>query len=165
MKKVIKYLALFISLGGLIALLYSCFTVNTPPSFRYVSNCFERDKEDLILVAEHLLRSESTTFFVVDYIDENWEIALAELERVEIWDDSLLNALQGLKEKGYKYISMNDNSVEFNLWSGIRDISCGIVFAAQGTKISVSHVTEIKNIEQSGWYYYIADYNKWRTEH
>ena len=109
------------------------------------------------------MASEYTDFFVVDYINENWEIALADLEYVAICNDAVLRALHRLKEQGYENIVKNGNTIEFELWSGIRDISCGIAFVAEGTGADIQFLTEIKHLEQKEWYYYITDYEQWRT--
>ncbi len=165
MRAFIKYSALFLTLIAILSLLHSCFTANTPPSLQYVRRCFERDKEDLLLIQEYLITSEYTDFFVVDYINENWEIALADLEHVEICNDAVLRALQRLKERGYENINKTGNTIEFELWSGIRDISCGIAFVAEGNAADIAFLTEIKHLEQKEWHYYITDYEQWRTNH
>jgi hypothetical protein len=128
-----------------------------------VRRCFERDQDEILLIQEYLITSEYTDFFVVDYINENWEIALADLEYVAICNDAVLRALQHLKEQGYENINKTGNTIEFELWSGIRDISCGIAFVAEGNSADIQFLTEIKHLEQKEWYYYITDYEQWRT--
>lgn len=163
MKQINKSLALLALTITILLSFSGCYTLdllNTPLSFSKVEMYFERDKEDLYLITDYLIGSGATNV----YIHEDSRTALRDLEEIEIRDESVIAAIKRLREKGYTGINKYENTIEFRLWEGIQDISCGIAYLAEEDEIAIQYVTEKEPLPKDGWFYYVVDYNEWRNQ-
>lgn len=134
--------------------------LNAPLPLSKVEMYFERDKEDLYLITDYFVESGATNL----YIHEDCRTALMDLEEIEIRDESVIAALKRLREKGYTGINKYENTIEFRLWEGIQDVSCGIAYLVEEGEIAIQYVTETEPLPKDGWFYYIVDYNEWRNQ-
>lgn len=164
MKQLCKSLTSFALLIVLLFSLSGCRFVdrrwNTPPSYSKVELSFERDKAELYLITDYMIESGVTDL----YVYEDCSTALADLEEIEIDDETVVATLKRLKEKGYTEINKFGNTIQFQLWSGIRDISCGIAYLAEDGEIAIQYVTETEPLPENGWFYYVVNYNEWRSQ-
>lgn len=85
-----------------------------------------------------------------------------DLEEIKIRDESVIAAIKRLREKGYTGINKYENTIEFRLWEGIRDLSCGIAYLIEGDEIAIQYVTETEPLPEDGWFYYVTDYEEAR---
>ena len=83
-------------------------------------------------------------------------------KEIEISDESVIAALKHLRENGYTGINKYRNTIEFRVWEGIRDVSCGIAYLIEDDKIEIQYVTETEPLPEDGWFYYVTDYEEAR---
>ncbi len=154
--KNIVYIALFFVITSLI--LHGCTSINTPPSADSVKKTFLANKEDIIIVINYMVESGYTNIHIKDASGIMW----ADFADVKIADASVIAALDNLCET-YKMISKDGMTIELLQWTGVRDIGCGLCYSLFPSNLpEVQHATEMVKITESGWYYYVADYEKWR---
>lgn len=161
MKQIGKLLALLALMVAILNSFSGCMLdlLNIPPSLSKVESYFERDKEELYLITNYLIKFGTSDL----YTYEDCKTALMDLEKVEISDEKVVAALRRLREKGYTAIDKNGNTIEFRLWEGIRDLSCGIAYLIEGDEIAIQYVTEIEPLPEDEWYYYVTDYEEARS--
>ena len=160
MKQISKSLALLALTVAILNSFSGCMLdlMNIPPSLSKVESYFERDKEDLYLITDYLIKCGANDL----YIHEDSRTALMDLEEIKIRDESVIAAIKRLREKGYTGINKYENTIEFRLWEGIRDLSCGIAYLIEGDEIAIQYVTETEPLPEDGWFYYVTDYEEAR---
>ena len=163
MKQIRKSLALLTLLSIIILPSFSACRVldgllNSPPSLSKVEMYFERDREDLYLIIDYVIKSGATDLFIY----EDCKTALMDSKEIEISDESVIAALKHLRENGYTGINKYRNTIEFRVWEGIRDVSCGIAYLIEDDKIEIQYVTETAPLPEDGWFYYVTDYEEAR---
>ena len=84
----------------------------------------------------------------------------------QIDDDMVVAAVsQLLENREYVDINKIGNTIEFQQWSGLLDIGCGIAYTVNGTDApEIQFATKLIPISEDGWFYYIYDYNEWREQ-
>ena len=162
MKKIIRYV---LSLLCLCALLAACS--RNIPSKEDIEGHFQDNYNDIQIVIDFMINTNYGSI----YIDETNGTMRADLEKVNITDDNVKRAVKNLlggflKQDGQYYsISMHNNTIEFHQWSGSQDIGCGIAYSINGTDIpDIEYCTELVPLSETGWYYYVDDYNTWRNK-
>ena len=101
MKQLCKSLASFALLIVLLFSLSGCRFVdrlwNTPPTYSKVEPFFEQDKAELYLITDYMIESGVTDL----YVYEDCSTALADLEEIEIDDETVVATLKraGIYEK------------------------------------------------------------------
>ncbi len=135
--------------------------INTPPTANEVYEKFSENKESIQIIVDFILENESEEVLI---IPEDKEVMI-DFVRYPIVDEKLLNALKQLKGAGYEYkaIGRNETTISITQWRGQKDISCGIAYSIDGESIpDVQFATQLEEMQDDGWYYYVADYNEWR---
>ena len=120
---------------------------------------------------EHYADIQAITEFMTDagyeniYLDDSSGTVLADLNRIQITDQKVVDAAARLLDSGrYSEISKRGNTFSFTQWIGLRDIRCGIAYTIHGSDLpEVEFTTQLVPMDQDGWFYYVADYNKWRA--
>ena len=132
------------------------------PTVAEIQEIFVRDRELLLLIKDYFISTDDVEL----YIDEDCETARAGLNgSVHIDDATVVSALQQLKARGYRFFSKDGNTICFGIWARLQDVGCGIAFSMDGEAISVQYLTEAVPLSEDGWYYYVDDFNEWRTRH
>ncbi len=157
MRKLISgvFLALMICV-----LIIVCFSI--PPSIASVESNFENDYNDIQVVVDFMVNSDYTTIS----IQGNDGTMRADFATVTIDDKRVCEAVERLLGPygAYDDIYKDNNTVTIDLWRGITDIGCGIAYSINETETpNVAYATELKPLSRAGWYYYVDDYNAWRT--
>ncbi len=160
-----KYYILWFMILLLFAIVCSgCSFSNYKSTFEFeaAESFFEEHETDLQILADYLKNQEYKTI----YINKSNGTALADLESINIEDESVIFSIEHIMQDGCKSISKNTdrNCVQFILWSRNRDeADGGLLFSLNGREAPKAQFqTEQMLINQDGWYYYLAEYNKWR---
>ena len=92
---------------------------------------------------------------------------LVELKEQTIEDDCVIDAIKTLWRNGCVWITkyIDDNAITYVIWKRTYDeAEGGFVFAIDyDQKPKVQFQTEMVPLTDSGCYYYLAEYNKWRA--
>ena len=156
--------------GSIIYLKFFCFLLavlfltacaghNTPPTIAYEQEKFESNFDDINTIIGYMIDSGYESIQITDTSGT----MLADLTRVEINNSDVMDAVSRALET-YIKISKNGNTIKLFQWRGIRDIGCGIAYSIDGiNKPQIQFVTELIPLAEDGWFYYVSDYNKWRS--
>ena len=151
---------------SLILVLLLCFSLsgcgnNIPPKREAVESHFWDNWSEIQTVVDYMVDSGYEDFYIMDASGE----ATADLEKITITDESVLDAISALISDGNYYsISKSGNTIHFVQWWGIKDINCGVAYSINHTDPpEVQFCTTLDPLIEPGWYYYVADYNKWRS--
>lgn len=136
--------------------------LNTPPDIELVQQNFQDNYANIQVVVEFMLNSGYEDISIRDADGTMF----ADLSEREISDDKVSSAISQLIDgKKYHSISKRGDTIKFLQWKAIRDIGCGIAYSTnKSDKPDVSYVTELIPLSEDGWYYYVADYERWRSE-
>ena len=155
MKQLFAIMLVFFALVSISA----CSALEDPPNIEIAQQYFQEHYEDLCHVAEYLQTIDGKVY--VDYRGrrlDNWY-------DVDIPDDvlSCIKRLRGNRSR--ILISKNDNTIRISLWlPTMRDASSGFAYSINGTDLpEVEHTVEMMPLDKRGWYYYIEDFNQWRS--
>lgn len=163
MKRLRIFLNLIVCFCILICLcLTSCCGVNDPPKFSSVQNDFVYHKDDIQLVLDYLLNCDYENIYIME---EKGKV-YADFQEYEIDESAVKEAVKRLVESGdFVDISKQGGTVIFEMWNGMLDIGCGAAYSIEkNTLPEIQFQTELIPLSEAGWYYYVYDYNKWRTE-
>lgn len=159
MKRVI---IVFIVVASLAVFLYLIDTAsNTPPTVGAVNTLFVKERDAIDAVVNQMAHMG----FCDIYIPRNDGQMLADLSMLEIQEETFLLAIDRLLGSGsYLQMGKEGNTVWLLQWTGVRDIGCGIAYSIDGiTPPYIEYCTELIPISADGWYYYVSDYNLWRS--
>lgn len=134
---------------------------NTPPSYTEIEEIFLENQEDFSVIAQYLC----DTNYELAQILNNDGTMYADLKDVDIDNDGIISAIERLFDAGCNRIAMRkpNNEIEFLLWKCSQEKRCGVAYSIYGGEPQVQFMTECEAFEEQGWYYYVADYNLWRT--
>lgn len=158
-----KFLPLFLIVCLCIALT-SC--ASSPPDIESVDICFQKNYEDIQLIVDFMKNSAYDSI----YIDSVDETMYADFKTVDIKDKEINNALTRLLKKPfvgsqqYYFVSKSGNTITLLQWKSAQDIGCGVAYSINGTALpEIEYCTELESLSKIGWYYYVDDYNAWRS--
>ena len=150
---------MLVSLGG-------C-SIMEPPSIAKVERRFNRHYNDIQIVVDFLISSEYETII----IDSDRRTVLKSTDGYHYesialaLDAKIEEAVNRLLNGKYEGIFKNDGTVELVQWHRFNDVGCGVAYAINSQGLpEVQYVTELIPMETEGWYYYISDFNEWRSE-
>lgn len=164
MRKFFQCIYSLFFLASLCTILTGCFS--EPPDVASVEEHFRNNQEDIQTVVDFIINSEfsSVSISTAD------GTMLADLERVEIENEDVNSAIKRLlghkpgDRRQYYSIYRSLNTIEFSQWSNSHDIGCGLAYSISGEfPPIIQYCTELVPLTEEGWYYYIDDYNSWRT--
>lgn len=131
-----------------------------------VTQQFQQDQADLETIAAWLLAAEQKEIYINT---EKGQLSIfADFEDLPL-DDSLLPPINRLK-KQWQYADMAKhedwNALVFPMWTDHLERECGVVYAIDPEKApTVQFLTQLEPLSEEGWYYYVSDYNLWRSQH
>lgn len=142
--------------------LFGCASYKTVPSFKTAQQSFLENQAYVFIVIEYMCDTQYENI----YISETTGIMLADLNDVRIENTSVVNAVKFLIEgKTYEYISKRGNTIYFQMAHNSHGCSSGIAYSiSKNEQPVVQFMTECIPLECPNWYYYVADYNLWRTQ-
>lgn len=154
-------------LAFLLVFFSGCKDLNTPPDIDSIQERFGTSYDSIETVVDFLI---SCGYEDVSIRDTKGTM-VADLTRVQINNDDVSTAVKSLIDNGkYLLIVKNGNTIYFLMWRGLRDIGCGIAYTINGVDTpEIEYSTELTPLSEDGWFYYVSDYNTWRsnncTEH
>ena len=134
---------------------------NQPLDFSCAQTRFENHKTDILLISDFMVKSN----FENIYFFEKQGRIIADFEELVIEQISIKNAIDRLITNGdFLEISKEGDTLIFEMWNGSLDVGCGVAYSINCNNApEIQFQTELIPLGESGWYYYIYDYNKWRT--
>lgn len=124
-----------------------------------VAKSLEKDREHLELVAEYLLNEPGK---YLSFLDDSGCFNggyITSIENAEV----MASVKQLLNKRNYKKVIKDGDTVRFIRWTRLSDYEAGICYTPEGAP-KIEFLTTEKSLSVKGWYYYEADYNKWRTD-
>lgn len=155
------YYLLFVITILTVSLLTGCLVDNTPPNVSSVEKQFQNNYNAIQTIIEFIINTGYNNI----YIQDSEGTMMADLKDLPIGDDDVLAAVQTLFKGGY-YINISkiDNTITFLQWRGTKDIGCGIAYSINGVDApEVQFMTKLVSLSEDGWFYYVSDYNTWRS--
>ena len=155
---------------SLLLVLFLCYTLtgcsSEPPDVASVEEHFQNNQEDIQTVVDFIINSEYSSVS----IDTADGMMFADLKMVEIENEGVNSAIKRLLghrlggSRQYYSIYRSMNTIEFFQWKNTHDCGCGVAYSISG-KIPpiIQYCTELVPLSEEGWYYYVDDYNAWRT--
>ena len=141
----------------------ACSISSIPPGKEKMERRLADSYEDFKLVTEYLLSLPCEDAYI--YEDRPGEF-LGDLTWYTIEDSQVKDAVQRLLKNGTQEIAKDKerNAVQFTMWTSFHEIDCGILYAIEESRIPTAQfMTQLEPMEQASWYYYVADYNLWRS--
>lgn len=141
--------------------LLSCKNANTPPAVAKIKNLFEENQNDINIVVDFMVKSGYESIHITNASSTFW----ADFQDYTFEDTDVIKSVNRLIEnKLFRGIYKEKNTIYLWQWQGISDISCGLALSINKTDLpEIYALTELVPLEANGWYYYVADYELWRT--
>ena len=153
-KKNIKYIVLVIFLIAILPVSLWLVATNIDTASKdNAEKYFKKDKDDIILVTDYLVNSNSSS------------ISINDTDIITIKDEKVKEAFNRLFKKKYSAIDKNNNAIEFTIWTRFNNFGSGIVYSINNEEEpTIEYLTKLVPLSEDGWYYYEADYNLWRDQ-
>lgn len=137
--------------------------LSSPPSYSAVQKRFTNNWKNIETIEVYLTESRYSS---IDISNFRCTKVFADFDHIDITDVAVRHAVRSLLLTGrYKNISKSQNTIVIEQWSNIGDIGCGIAYSIDSdAEPVIEYVTELQPLNEDGWYYYISDYNQWRTQ-
>lgn len=154
---IVLILGLVLSFG----LTLTRYSYSTPPNISIVQDLFDRNANDIQTVVSFLIGLEQNNV----YINNADGTIIADLEVINILDSSVNKSVDSLlKGQNYYHICKTGNTIYLLQWKGLHDIGCGIAYTINGISLpEVEYATLLLPLSNKGWYYYVSDYETWKT--
>lgn len=141
-----------------------CFLSAPLPDSSDAVSFLHKHENELKEVVEYLRGLDCKTY----YIRSADGSALADLEHVRIEEGAVVESVKALFGDGCIdiYMSTERNSIQFVLWTRTRgEVDCGLLYALDpGDPPEAQYMTGLVPLEEDPWYFYRAEYNKWRVQ-
>lgn len=164
MKKVFRIICSLFLIMSICSILIGCSS--EPPDVVFVEEHFRNNQEDIQTVVDFILSTEYSSV-IIDTTDGTM---LADLETVEINKENVNGAIKRLlgetlgDSRQYYSIYRSLNTIKLSQWENAHDCGCGVAYAIyDGVAPVIQYCTELVPLSEDGWYYYVDDYNAWRT--
>jgi len=128
---------------------------------------FVEDYELLVIVANYLANFERTSIRLSAEVDIGLRFEFSDTlggQYIPIRDEDVANAIETLRDRGYRRITKNNNTVRFLRWS-MRNRGHGIVYSMDGNPpdgSTFSFLTRLEPLSVDGWFHYEEDFNEYR---
>lgn len=149
----------------IVGIVWTILSFLIPPNKDKMEKFYQREKEDLIIISEYL-NGLNYSFISIDKrgIEDGVMFTGAYTRYQKIDDEIVLQALKRmLNTKKCVVIGKNHNTVFFQKWQFL-DKDRGIAVSInEEEQIWVEFLIKSEPLSEIGWYYYEADYEKWRN--
>ena len=144
---------------------YSCAV--SPLSYNDTLEVFMKHKDEFLIIVDFLQSLDD--YDSVNISKFNGTI-FANLHYIDIKDKTIVTALSEIHNAGCNDINKKGEQISFELWSSFTDIGCGLLYSDKKIHTAEDcnaeqYITAITPLEELNWYYYISDYNLWRSQH
>jgi len=164
LQKHLRCILLILIIMGILLNFAGCRIESTPPEASAMEKVFQQHREDLAMVRDFLLSLGSASASIRSSDGKFF----SNFEWKHIEDAKVVDAIEKLWGNGTSSIVLYQewNSISFEMWYSHQDIGCGIVCSIDGIREpTLQFLTLLEPLSESGWYYYVEDYNQWRTNH
>ena len=157
------FFSLFMIGGGIISGAF----FNPRIDYRQMERIFVEDYDLLIVVVDYLSGSEHPTVNLFPERDNGIMSFFSDdlgMQHILISDENVVNAIETLRERGYRLISKNNDTIQFLRWS-MRNRGHGIAYSINGDfpdSSAFSFLTKLEPLSVDGWFYYEEDFNEYR---
>ncbi len=164
MKRCIAFLCILV----LTITLGACgLNVLNPPSVEKMDEFVTEHKQEIDMINTYLLELESENVHVISKEGSVLiDVGQLEIERQVIDNDAVREAVRFLWRSGCIGISKNtrSNAIVYKMWKRTYDEAVGGSVYAIDPSLSpeAQFQTELTPLSSEGWYYFLAEYNKWR---
>lgn len=125
---------------------------------------FGRDYKELNYVCEYLISLEDESHVYIESADGTMSLRFGDKETIT--DKKAIDSISYLFSKGYFKIAKNDDTIYFHKWKDPFGCFKGFAFSTNGSgELDIQFVTEIGELSKKDWYFYVSDYNEWRSMH
>lgn len=158
MKKPIKWVALVLFLMTLVSILPACAGSDSLLDMGRAQQTLQDNRNDINTVTEFL----SELDYCNVYVRDDGEHMQADLVDIYIDNAKVSEATKRLLET---YVSINKiGNTIYLLQAKGPDIGYGIAYSINGTDTpEVQFMTELTPLTEDGWFFYVSDYNTWRS--
>ena len=124
---------------------------------------FESDYDQMKTVAEYLISLDHLSDILIENPSGVMTVGIRKTETIT--DPKIRKAIFVLFAKGYDCIEKNKGkTIVFERWYDLFERYRGYAFSIDGsTELAIEFVTETKDMTKENWYYYLSDYNEWRS--
>ena len=154
---------LFITIISL--LIISTFSgCSTVPDREDVQQIYDQDQHYISVVVDYLSASEYKNITIRNASG----YMVTKDGDVKIPDGDVLDAIHYLMSKqDYYYIGRYEHTIKFEVWyRDLGQIACGFTCSTNDNKKPyIQYATELTPMDEEGWFYFVDDYNTWRTQH
>lgn len=159
MKKKVLIVCLFLAFLIFGIVLSRCLQKPQSKDKIYMRFCEARG--DIQIVVDFFLSSD----FEAIYIKGVNVPVFADFTYIEL-EGTVADAVRSLM-KEHKFIRLSKhsdtNTLVFQMWTDKMECECGVLYAINNDMVpSVEYLTLLDPLPESGWYYYVSDYNEWR---
>lgn len=136
-----------------------------PPDKEKMEKCFQQDKDDLSIIVDYLSNLDYLYVSIDKSSIENGVMFTgANTHYQKIENETVLKSLNRmLKNKKYKVIGKNDNTVFFQKWRLLeKDRGIAVSINKEEPPL-VEFLINSETLSEFGWYYYEADYETYRN--
>lgn len=166
MKKTISVLLIFIA----VCLCFAYFVL--PPviiggrfaakkTYDDIADIYRKNQTELSVIVQYIAENKFDDFYMSDLGSEKFS---ANGEKLTLTDENVLKSLRKLKVKHCSVITKENNTMAFEFWSNL-DSGSGIAYSMDGAEIYSQFLVSSKKLNDKGWYYYLDDVNRWKSEH
>lgn len=168
-KKLKEWLLLLLMAAACIAVLvgpiWLAVAAILPPDQAEMEECFQEDAADLKLVARYLSGLDYSYISIdEDRLEEGLMLTDAGIQYQKIENASAMEALDRLLGWGdYNCVTKSEQTIVFEKWD-CAGKDRGIAYTIrEETKPMVQFLIHSEPLSESGWYYYEACYEEYRT--
>lgn len=161
-----RILLVIISVAILLSALSGCSDIwelgENPPDYDAIKKIYEEHQNDMDMIVAYIQNAE---YEWVHFDEPNGTMSADFQKNIPITDPKLASVVKKLLDHGaVQEIYSNKGHVVFCCWSSVKEKSCGIAYSFDHTKTpDVQYATELIAFSEPGWFYYVEDYNEYRT--
>lgn len=158
MKKIIMWILIPLLAIGLVSCYRNAFY---PPSIQSVEDQLLDNYEELSLIKDFFLQSGYSSI----YIHSANGYMFADMKNILIPDDNVREIIKALiADAKYSVIIKDGNTIWFQQWTRFTDAGAGLAYSPSETELNkIQYLTEYEPLSEVNWYYYVDDYNEWRS--
>lgn len=164
LNKNVKWIIIVVlSIAAVVGIIWLTITSLIPPNKEKMEKYFQRDKDDLKIIADYL-GDLDYSYVTIDKsgVESGQMFTGANTRYQKIGDETVMDSLKRLlKNKKYKVVGKNNNTIFFQKWRFLEK-DRGIAVDEDGP-ILVEFLIKSEPLSETGWYYYESDYEEYRN--
>ena len=164
MKKTILAVILILLLSLILQLCSCGWLIFETPNMEETDSFVSKNLKEILLINDYLL-----DFGNIDVVIKNkyGDMLIGWKKEETVENDEVRDAIRSLWKKGCLeiYKDFKNNAIIYQIWRRtIGHVQGGFVYAIDTTMLpDIQFLTELRPLTRDGWYYYNAEYEKWRS--